>query len=78
MDILSHGYTYDKDAKKIAFHSCECARCKCRVNFSYNDLFFIGMEYYLNRVRAIFHLLCPECHAVIYSTYGEMEVMDRD
>lgn len=78
MQVIKHGYAYDVDRGKPIFHSCECSQCGCRIGFTYNDLLYAGMEYYLNRARAIFHIVCPECKTIAYSTYGEMRAKDND
>ena len=75
MRVVKHGCAYGAEENPQS-HFCKCERCGCEVEFTCNDLLYAGMEYYLERTRAIFCLICPECNTVIYSTYSEMRVRE--
>lgn len=76
MQVIKHGYMYDADKSNPTSYSCKCRRCGCEMEFTCDDLLYAGMEHYLGRTRAVFCLICPDCKATAYSTYGEMRIKE--
>lgn len=76
MRVIKHGYMYDADKSNPPSYLRKCHQCECEIEFTYDDLLYAGMEYYLGRTRAVFCLICPDCKATVYSTYGEMRVKE--